>query len=86
MCWNRVGAAAGQLPASSHGGSELDGDAGVDLTSGEVIRHSILGVGDVGDPIVRIDVADAEEVEGIETYPQALHHAASATAATAPAR
>ena len=86
MCWNRVGTAAGQLPASSHGGSELDGNAGIDLPSGEIVRHGILGVGDVGDPVVGIDVADAEEVEGIETYPQALHHAASATAATAPAR
>ena len=45
---------------------------GIELTAGEVVRHSILMVCDVGDPIVGIDVVMAEDVEAVNTYPDIL--------------
>jgi len=42
------------------------------LAACEVVGHGILVVGDVGNPIVGIDVVDAEGVEGIDADPDVL--------------
>ena len=44
-------------------GLELDGNATIDLTSREVVGHSILLARDVRDPIVAIDIVDANDAE-----------------------
>ena len=56
-------------------GSELEEEAGVDLSAREVVGHGILVVGDVGHPIVGVDVADAQEVEAVEAEPDVAEDA-----------
>ena len=48
---------------------EFEEEFGVDLSTGEVIGDGVLLGGDIGDPVVAIDVADAEEVEAIDAEP-----------------
>ena len=49
--------------------SEFDGEADVDLTACEVVGNGKLVGGDVGYPVVGVDVGDVENVEGIKTDP-----------------
>ena len=39
---------------------EFEEEFGVDLSTGEVIGDGVLLGGDIGDPVVAVDVADAE--------------------------
>lgn len=43
------------------------------LSPCEVVGHGITCVGDVGNPIVGVDVVDSQEVEGVESYPCVLN-------------
>ena len=51
--------------------SKFDQNPRVDLPAREVIRHGILVVRHVGNPIVGIDIVDAEEVQAIDAQPDA---------------
>lgn len=48
---------------------EFEEEFGVDLSTGEVIGDGVLLGGDIGDPVVAVDVADVEEVEAIDAEP-----------------
>ena len=43
----------------------------VDLASCQVVGHGILVVCDVGHPVVAVDIGDAEDVQAVNTYPDA---------------
>ena len=49
--------------------SELDEETGVEEAAGEVVGDGVLLAGDVGDPKVGGDIADAEDVEAVEAEP-----------------
>ena len=53
-------------------------DAAVDLQAGEIVGHGVLRIADVGDPVVGVDVLDAQEIEGIESEPYVLEDFAEA--------
>ena len=50
--------------------SELNGEAGVDESAGEVVGYGELRAFDVCDPIVGVHVVDSEEVEAVESEPE----------------
>ena len=52
--------------------SELKKYASVDLSSCKIVGYGVLLVGDIGYPIVGVDVVDAEQVEPVETEPDVL--------------
>lgn len=60
--------------------SEVDVEPDVDLTAGEIVGHCILDAVDVGYPIVVADVGYVEEVEEVESEPDALYVAEHAGA------
>ena len=60
--------------------SEVDVEPDVDLTTGEIVGHGILDAVDVGYPIVVADVGYVEEVEEVESEPDALYVAEHAGA------
>ena len=47
--------------------SELNDDSSVDLAACQVVGHGPLSVGDVSDPVVAVDVADAEKVKTVQS-------------------
>lgn len=51
---------------------EFNPDSPVDLSPGEVVRYGVLVVGDIGDPVVGVDIVDAEEVETVDAEPDGL--------------
>ena len=40
------------------------------MSSGEVIWYSPLTIGHIGDPIVTVDIGDAEKIETVDTQPE----------------
>jgi len=56
--------------------SELEEHAAVDLSACQVVGYGILLVGDVGNPVVGVDVVDAEEVEAVYYEPDVLEDGA----------
>ena len=50
--------------------SELNGEASVDESAGEVVGYGELCAFDVCDPIVGVHVVDSEEIEAIESEPE----------------
>lgn len=58
---------------------EVESDSSVDLSSCQVVGHGVLRVGDVGDPIVGIDIVDPEQIEAVDAQPDVLKHFAEAT-------
>lgn len=48
---------------------------GIELPAGEIVGHGVLMACDVGDPIVGVDVAYAEEVEAVEAEPHVAENA-----------
>ena len=57
----RIGAAERILKLHEH--------TGIHLPTREIVRHGVLMVRHVGDPIVGIDVVDAEEIQAINAQP-----------------
>jgi hypothetical protein len=48
-------------------------NAHIDLTTSEIVGYGVLLTGYIGNPIVRVHVVDAEEVQAIDTQPYVLH-------------
>lgn len=51
---------------------KIDGETNVKLASGEIIRHGILDVVHIGDPVVGTNIAYVEQIEHIDSEPYAL--------------
>jgi hypothetical protein len=47
-------------------------DAKVELASGQVVRNGKLGVGDIGYPVVGVDIVDAQQIQAVNTQPDIL--------------
>ena len=48
---------------------KLHGNLAVDLATCEVVGDGPLAVGDVGYPVVAVDVTDAKEIQAVEADP-----------------
>lgn len=49
--------------------SEFSQDAEIQLSAREIVWDGILLVGHVGNPVIRVHVVDAKEVEAVHTKP-----------------
>ena len=52
--------------------SEVDAEAYVKLTSCQIVRYGILDAVDVGDPIVARNIGYVEQIEYVNTEPDAF--------------
>ena len=55
--------------------SELESYFRVYLPTCQVVRYGVHVVGDIGNPIIRVYVADVEEVEAVYSKPDVLEDA-----------
>lgn len=46
---------------------KIEGNASVYLTASEVVRYCVLVVGDIGYPVVGVDIAVVEKVEAVNS-------------------
>ena len=63
--------------------SELHQHPYVDEAAGEVVGHGIVVVVDVLYPVIRVDIVDAKDVEGVDAQPYVPEPAAHACAVVA---
>ena len=54
---------------------EFDGEADVELSTGEIVGYGVLDIIDICHPIIAADVGNVKEVEAVETQ----HDAAEMT-------
>ena len=53
-------------------GSEVEGEAEVDLAAGHVVGDGVGDAVDVGHPVVVADVGDVKQVKQVDTGPEAF--------------
>ena len=49
--------------------ADVGDEAEVELAAGQVVGYGVLGILDIGYPVVGVDVVDAKQVEGVYSHP-----------------